>query len=136
LDVLWRVVEHRAGRGSAAWMRHEMFTVIGDLLREDPVPARVRAALYRVAARIPGIQLLDPTHDGIGRPALDVSLNDGFDGNRDELLFDPRTANLIGERITVLRPPSSFHVKPGTVVCESTYISSGIAERVGQPPAP
>jgi hypothetical protein len=132
VDALWQVVKHRAGRGSAAWQRHEMFTVIGDLLREDPVPARVRAALYRVAAKIPGIQLLGLTHDGLGRPALDVALNDSYDGNREELLFDPRTANLLGERTTVVNPPSKFHVRPGTIVYESTYISSGIAEHIGQ----
>jgi hypothetical protein len=135
VDALWHVVKHQAGRGSAGWQRHEMFTVIGDLLREDPVPARVRAALYRVAARIPGIQLVGMTHDGLGRPALDVALNDSFDGNREELLFDPRTANLLGERTTVVKPPSKFHVKPATVVYESTYIFSGIAEHVGERPA-
>lgn len=135
VDALWQVVKHRAGRGSAAWQRHEMFTAIGDLLREDPVPARVRAALYRVAARIPGIRMVGLTHDGLGRPALDVALNDSYDGLREELLFDPRTANLLGERITVVRPPSKFHVEAGTVLYESTYISSGITEHIGQRPA-
>lgn len=135
VNALWQVVKQQAGKGSAAWQRHEMFTVVGDLLREDPVPARVRAALYRVAARIPGIQLRGLTHDGLGRQALDVALNDSFDGNREELLFDPRTANLLGERTTVVKPPPKFHVTPGTVVYESTYISSRIVSRVRQPPA-
>ena len=58
----------RRATGSAAWKRHEMFTEIGDLLREDPIPAKVRAALYLVAARIPGIQVLGLTHDA-DRPA-------------------------------------------------------------------
>lgn len=82
------VVEERAGKGSPAWRRHELLTVIGDLLREDPVPARVRAALYRVAATIPGIRLLGPTHDGLGRPARAVALDDAFAGQRVEFLFD------------------------------------------------
>jgi hypothetical protein len=72
---------------------------------------------------------------GSAAQRLDVTLNDSFDGNREELLFDPRTANLLGERTTVVKPPSKFHVKPGTVVYESTYIFLGIAEHVGERPA-
>jgi hypothetical protein len=134
VDSLWRVVKQDAGKGSAAWVRHEMFTVIGDLLREDPVPARVRAALYLVAARIPGIQMLGLTHDGIGRPALAITLNDSFNQEREELLFDPRTAKLLGERQTVVTPNRGFHVKPGTIESESTYLASGIVQRIGQRP--
>ncbi len=132
VDALWRVIKHDAGNGSVAWQRHEMFTVIGDLLREDPVPAPVRAALYRVAARIPGVEVVGLTHDGIGRPALAVALNDTFDGQHAELLFDLRTAKLLGEAYVVVRPPSSYHVKPGTVRTGSTYLTSGIVRRVGE----
>jgi hypothetical protein len=134
VDALWKVIQHEAGKGSPAWQRHEMFTVIGDLLRENPVPPAVRAALYRVAARIPGIQLLGLTHDALGRPALAVALNDVFDGQRDELLFDPRTAGLLGEAYVVVKPPSAYHVKPGSVRTGSTYLTSGIVERIGARP--
>jgi hypothetical protein len=113
-----------------------MFTEIGDLLREDPIPATVRAALYLVAARIPRIQLLGLTHDGIGRPALAVSLNDTLYGTRSELLFDPRTASLLGERSVVVKPPPGYNVKPGTVQEAATYVTSGIVERIGQVPRP
>jgi hypothetical protein len=111
-----------------------MFTEIGDLLREDPIPAEVRAALYLVAARIPCIKLLGLTHDAIGRPALAVALNDTFDGQRDELLFDPETSMLLGGRSVVVSPPRSYHVKPGTVWSGATYITSGIPDRVGRAP--
>jgi hypothetical protein len=104
LDALSRVVSRAAGSGSPAWRSHEMFTVIGDLLREDPVPARVRVALYLVAARIPGVRLLGLTRDRIGRPALAVGLNDSFDHLRAELLFDPHTAKLLGESEIILKP--------------------------------
>jgi hypothetical protein len=135
VDALWRVIYRGAGQGSAAWKRHEMFTEIGDLLREDPIPAKVRAALYRVAARIPGIQLLGLTRDALGRPALAVSLNDVLYGMRDELLFDPRTAALLGEASVVVKPPPTYHVKPGSVRSGATYVMSGIVERIGQVPA-
>jgi hypothetical protein len=134
VDALWAVIKHDAGKGSAAWQRHEMFTVIGDLLREDPLPPTVRAALYRVAARIPGIEMLGLTRDAIGRPALAVALNDVFDGQRAELLFDPGTAKLRGEGYVVVNPPPAYHVKPDTVRTGSTYLSSGIVQRIGERP--
>lgn len=112
LGRAWRGLRSGVGWG-ANQFRHEMFTVIGDLLRRDPLPARVRAFLYRVAARIPGIQALGPTHDGLGRPALAVALNDTLYGERDELLFDPRTASLLGETSVVVKPGPKYHVKPG-----------------------
>jgi hypothetical protein len=134
VDALYSVVKGDARQGSAAWQRHEMFTAIGDLLRMDPIPARVRAALYRVAARIPGIQALGLTHDALGRPALAIALNDTLYGERDELLFDPRTASLLGENSVVVKPGPKYHVKPGTVRTGSTYITSGIVQRIGQHP--
>jgi hypothetical protein len=135
VDALWQLLHRGAGKGSAAWKRHEMFVEIGDLLREDPIPAKVRAALYLVAARIPGIHVLGLTRDGIGRPALAVALNDTLYGARSELLFDPKTATLLGERSVVVKPAAGYHVKPGTVEEAATYITSGIVERVGQAPA-
>lgn len=134
VDALWQLLYREAGKGSAAWKRHEMFTEIGDLLREDPIPAKVRAALYRVAARIPGIQVLGLTRDGIGRPALAIALNDTLYGMRSELLFDPKTSRLLGERSVVVKPPPAYRVKPGTVQSGATYITSGIVERIGQVP--
>lgn len=135
VDTLWTMLYRDAGSGSSARKRHEMFTEIGDLLRENPIPARVRAALYLVAARIPGIELLGLTHDAIGRPALAIALNDTLYGQRDELLFDPRTSVLLGERSVVVKPPPAYHVKPGTVSAGATYITQGIVERIGQVPA-
>jgi hypothetical protein len=134
VDALYKVVKAEAGKGSPASRRHEMFTVIGDLLRNDPLPARVRAALYRVAGRIPGIRVLGLTEDGLGRPALAVALNDTLYGERDELLFDPHTANLLGETSVVVKPGPKYHVKPGTIRTGSTYIRSGIVQRIGQHP--
>jgi hypothetical protein len=133
VNALWRLYRG-AGKGSAAGKRHEMFTEIGDLLREDPIPARVRAALYLVAARIPGISVLGLTRDGIGRPALAVALNDTLYRERSELLFDPKTWSLLGERSVVVKPSRQYQVKPGTVQSGATYITAGIVERIGQVP--
>jgi hypothetical protein len=63
-----------------------------------------------------------------------VALNDTFDGERDELLFDPKTSALLGERSVVVKPPPTYHVKPGTAWSGATYLTSGIVKRIGQVP--
>lgn len=114
--------------------REEMFTIVGDVLRESPAPPALRAALYRVTARIPGIELVGQTRDGLGRPALAVALT--AQGTRHELLFDPRTSRLLEERDVVVSDPpgSKLHLKPGFVEGETTYGDSGIVARVGERP--
>lgn len=135
VDILWRMLARHAGNGPPAARHSEMFTEVGDLLRYQPIPANLRAALYLVAARIPGIRMLGMTHDDIGRPALAVAISDTGHGIWNELLFDPRTYVLLGESSVVVKPPPSYHVKPGSVRTGATYITSGIVERIGQIPS-
>jgi hypothetical protein len=80
-------------------------------------------------------QQLGLTHDGVGRPALAVALNDASRGMRNELLFDPHTSALLGESSPVVRPPAKYHVKPGNVRTGSTYVTFGIVDRIGQVPS-
>ena len=133
VDALWRMFQHHAGNGSSTSRHAEMFTEIGDLLRYQPIPPKVRAAVYVAATRIPGIETAGVTHDGIGRRAVAVGFTYG--GIRQELLFDPHTYVLLGERSVVVKPPSSYHVKPGSVRTGTTYVSFGIVKRIGQVPS-
>ena len=89
VDALWRTFERHAGNGSSTSRHAEIFTEIGDLLREQPIPPKVRAAIYATATRIPGIEIVGLVHDGIGRRALAVGFT--YAGIRQELLFDPHT---------------------------------------------
>jgi hypothetical protein len=77
-----------------------------------------RGRWSRVAARIPGVAIIGATHDAAG-------LNDTFDGERDELLLDPRTAALLAKTNAVVKPPLAYQVKPGTVQTGSTYLAAG-----------
>jgi hypothetical protein len=129
-NALWRLLERHAGKGSHASRDAEMFTEVGDLLRDQPIPPRVRSGLYLLATRIPGIELAGRTHDGIGRPAVAVGFTHA--GIRQELLFDPHTYALLGERSVVIKPPPRYHVKPGSVKTGATYVSFGIVKRIGQ----
>jgi hypothetical protein len=74
----------------------EDFVHVGDFLRETDASPALRAALYRAAAQIPGVQLLGTVQDHLGRQGLGVALT--TDTVRHELIFNSETAALMGEQ--------------------------------------
>jgi hypothetical protein len=54
----------------------EVFGTIGDLLA-SPAPPKVRAALFRVAAQLPGVRVVGAATDADGRRATAVERGDG-----------------------------------------------------------
>lgn len=84
-------VECECGNG----VDEETFVIAGDLLRDNPIPADLRAAILRAAALIPGIELIQDVRDVAGRGGVGVA----FDGTGGEsvLVFDPKTYELLGE---------------------------------------
>jgi len=100
----------------------EDFKRVGDFLRETDASPALRAALYRVAALIPGVKLLGTVRDHSGRRGLGVAfISHGF---RNELIFNARTAALLGERGVGKAPGSSSW---------AVYIDSRVVGRVPYP---
>src|SRR5919108_5016243 len=94
-DALRELIEERKVEGGPPGDA-ETFTIIGDLLRETYAPPKLRAALYQVAAELPGVELLGTVRDEAGRKGIGVGYTDG--GERHELIFDRKTSVLLGER--------------------------------------
>lgn len=80
------------------------FTHVGDFLRETDAGPALRAALYRAAALIPGVELLGSVRDHLGRTGLGVAFT--AKGKRTELILNRRTAVLMGEQTTGSAPGS------------------------------
>ncbi|WP_169944198.1 CU044_5270 family protein [Microbispora sp. H11081] len=72
------------------------WTAVGDLLRETYVPAPQRAALFKAAATIPGVTVTENVEDASGRSGIGVGRVSR--GVREEIIFDPSTYELLGER--------------------------------------
>jgi hypothetical protein len=83
----------------------EDFVHVGDFLRETDASPALRAALYRAAALIPGVQLLGTVNDHFGRQGLGVALT--AHNVRNELIFNSQTAALMGEQSIGSAPGSS-----------------------------
>jgi hypothetical protein len=104
----------------------EDFVHVGDFLRETDASPALRAALYRAAALIPGVRLLGTVKDHLGRAGLGVAFDSH--GARHELIFDRRTAALMGEQDGAVG---------GLPADWAVYLQSRLVRRLPQPaPAP
>ncbi len=103
------------------------FVVVGDMLRQ-PLPPALRAALYEVAAAIPGVVLVGETVDPFGRTATAVALDDESGELREELLFDPATGAYVGERRVLQRDVDWIDAEPGETISYFGITASGIVD--------
>jgi hypothetical protein len=99
----------------------ETFVIIGDLMRENPIPADLEAALLRSAALIPGIELIESERDVAGRTGVGVAVD--YRGYSDILIFNRDTYELLGEN-------ARHHGKltGGSAILESGVVRSVTAE--------
>lgn len=127
-DALYdRLHDQAEGNGNGVYP--EMFTLIGDALRENYTTPAQRAALYEVAARLPGIELVGRTTDATGRPAVAVAMENGNNDARSTLLFDPHSFALLGEE-DVLLAGNRLGYPAGTVVGHATYVEQKVVDSV------
>jgi hypothetical protein len=123
-----------------------VFEKIGDLLGWTDAPPALRSALYRVAAGLPGVKLLGPVTDSVGRRGTAVAY-DGS-GETTELIFDPTTSALLenetivtdGAKLTGATDrtpvPAPADTPTGTVVESATYLARGIVDsKTARPPS-
>jgi hypothetical protein len=112
----------------------EDFVQIGDLLRETYVPPAVRAAIFKVAERIPGSKLLGTVTDQAGRSGIGIARWQRFaakgqvPGQADEsvLIFNPVTSALMAEETFV-----TYATTHKTVLTAWTvYLKSGVVDSV------
>ncbi|MBD0708251.1 MULTISPECIES: CU044_5270 family protein [unclassified Streptomyces] len=114
--LLSKIYTETAGQGRDK--DQEAFTTIGDLLGESWPSPKLTAALYRAAAKIPGVVTVDSATDAAGRKGVAVARLDAPTGQRTEWIFDETTLAFLGERTVQV---SEGHgddrlLKPGTVV--------------------
>jgi hypothetical protein len=110
----------------------EVFTELGDALRESPAPAQLRAALYRTLALVPGVQLVGQVTDGAGRSGTAVALTET--GVRHELIFDPNTSETLAERDVLIDPKAAeLNLPAGTVIGDSLYLQRAVTDQPTTP---
>lgn len=98
---------------------------VTDLLRTGTVPADLRAALFRAAALIPDV---DVTSDAVtmdGHTGVAVARAVARTNVRQELVFDPHTGLVVGQRTVLLEADGTL---PAGFVTGSSYQSQQVVD--------
>ncbi|MFE1464456.1 CU044_5270 family protein [Streptomyces nigra] len=120
--------DHEVPRDQAA------FVAIGDLLTESYPPAEVSAALYKAAAKIPGVVAVKDAVDAMGRHGVAIAREDATGGERVEWIFDKKTLRFLGERIVVVKSVADSPFKVGTVTFTSAITRRAVVDANKQIP--
>jgi hypothetical protein len=127
---------------------------------EVPVPPRLQAAVYRAAAKIPGVRTEKNVVDAVGRHGLAVGRESVRVGLLDQIILDPHTYRYLGTRTVVTRslppvrptrsvhgyvgggkhpgprllPPSAPPAQPAGSVQSKARAAYAVTDRAGQRP--
>lgn len=110
------------------WTNDNPATEIGDLIREAIIPPAVAAALYRVAALLPGATLVPDATNAVGKHGIGIvwTSTDAQHEYQTEWIFNKTTLRYIGER--------DYNVKTGVVNGESAILKRAFVDKAGQLP--
>ncbi|MER5933539.1 CU044_5270 family protein [Streptomyces sp. NPDC002054] len=133
--LLQKIYKETAGQGRSR--DQQAFTTIGDLLLESYPPAGLSVALYKAAAKIPGVVVVDDAVDAAGRHGVAVARLDETSGERTEWIFDRKTSAFLGERTVQVQGNSGEKglITPGTVVSTRAVMTRAIVDGIKQTPA-
>jgi hypothetical protein len=132
LGVLRHMIDERAAANGGA-TDYERFTIVGDLLRETVAAPKVRAALYRVAAGLNGVELVGSMTDRAGRTGTAVSMtNDQSSRGLEQrvLIFDPQTSSLLAEEDVLLHKVDWLDAEPPLIIGYNTYLVSDLVPTI------
>ncbi|MFB8115519.1 MULTISPECIES: CU044_5270 family protein [unclassified Streptomyces] len=110
----------------------DTFDTIGELLRETLMPPRTAAALYKAAAKIPGVTVDPDAVDAAGRHGIGVARDDTRAGWRTAWIFDPATLGYLGERTYLIRDTSMGG--KGTLVNASAVLERAVVDTLREKP--
>ncbi|MDR6979823.1 hypothetical protein J2X68_006560 [Streptomyces sp. 3330] len=134
-ELLAKIYKETEGQGNTP--DQEAFTTIGDLLTESYPPAELYSALFKAAARIPGVVVVNDAVDAVGRHGVAVARLDETSGQREEWIFDTKSHVFLGERTVQVKRLTGTDalIKPGTVTYTSAILKRAIVDGIKQTPS-
>ncbi|MET8447906.1 CU044_5270 family protein [Streptomyces sp. NPDC005209] len=128
---------YKAGEGHGNSPDQQAFTTIGDLVKESYPPAKLYSALFKAAAKIPGVVVVPNAKDALDRTGVAVARLDELGGFREEWIFDKKTHVFLGERVVQVKPSDDDAglMKPGTIRSTSAIVKRAIVDGMKQLPA-
>lgn len=124
--LLKKIYAETEGLGNGR--NQEAFTVIGDLVMEQLMTPELTAALYRAAAKIPGVVLVDEAKDAEGRSGIAIARVDEEAGERTEWIFDAKSYDYLGERTVRIREADG--IAAGTVTARTAITQRAVVDEM------
>lgn len=114
-----------AARGvDPAQLKAALVFAIVRSLAEEPATAAVRAALYRLLARTPGIRLLGQRADAVGRTGMEVSAQEWL--FRFTMILDPTTGAVLESSRALIHRSPLMPGYPAGLLNRATYLQAGV----------
>jgi hypothetical protein len=114
-QLLAVIRDHTRGQGTSP--EGQVLVYVADLMYTHRVPADLRAALYRAVALVPGVDVVAETTAINGQTGVAIG-HEEANGVRADLIVDPDTGLLIGERRVATDDSADFPT--GTILKERT----------------
>jgi RNA polymerase sigma-70 factor (ECF subfamily) len=105
---------YRTTLGSGPSPDGEALVWIADTLRGGGIPADLRGAIYEAAAMIPGVAVPEGQATLNGRAGVSIGRLEPSNGLRQDIIIDPKTGQLIGERSVIVNPKEGSPFPAGT----------------------
>ncbi|MBB5953478.1 hypothetical protein FHS29_000048 [Saccharothrix tamanrassetensis] len=107
----------------------QVLVYAADALRTGLMPAAARANLLRALAHLPGLDVTDGAVDLDGNKGVALGISEGEE--RQEIILDPGTGEVIGERKV---SDSMFAGVPKGTVTGYSSVTTAVVDRIGAPP--
>lgn len=126
-DLLARRLRSEAeeGHGSAP-LAARMLELIAEDLRNPAVAPEQRAALYRAAQEVPGLEYLGRSTDPEGRQGVAVGISSGYSGGPTtySLVYDPRSTDVLAYEVEAQGPVAYADSEGPLVISATVYLKS------------
>ncbi len=111
-----------------------VFSKIGELVSETIMPPENAAALYKAAAKIPGVKEIPDAVDAAGRHGIAITREDTTFGTRDEWIFDKKTLTFLGARAYITKDEARG-ITSETLNGTSAIMQRTVVDQHGEVPA-
>lgn len=120
----------------------QMFNQVSSLVHSPAASAELRAAAYRVLARIEGVELEGERRDALGRLGTAISAPAGYGGRdaafnqneRRRLIIEPSTGNVLAEETVLVQRVEWIDGSPGGVTGSIVILEQGWRDSLDELP--
>ncbi|GCB51691.1 CU044_5270 family protein [Streptomyces sp. NL15-2K] len=133
-DALLKLLNAQTRVDEGESKEQAVFSTIGSLISEAIMPSANASALYRAAAKIPGVQEIPDAVDAAGRHGIAITREDASSATRDEWIFDKDTLAFLGSRSYITKDEVKG-ITSDTLSGTSAIMQRAVVDQYGKAPA-